>query len=161
MPARPTWLIRVADILDRLRLTGGPPFLDRAAIEKLFCVSRRQAIRLMGACRGYEVGRTFLVDRQSVIEFLEQIEDSGATRQADARKRRVLAAINEVADQAAARRVRIAVAPAKETASIVLSAPGKLEITFGSAEELLTHIASIAGAATRDFSAFRKRYEGT
>ena len=78
MPQLPLWYWRLPEIVRHLKTPGMPPILDRPAVEELFRVSRRQAIRLLGAAKGYQVGKTFIVDRQALIEYLESIEKSGA-----------------------------------------------------------------------------------
>ena len=164
MPAQPSWYLRVPEILGRLRASTAPPFLDRPAIEQLFRVSRRQAIRLMGASSGYQIGKTFLVDRQSLVAFLESVEKSGAAPQARARKQRVLTALQETANQTAARRIQIQTGLNNGLgdlpAAIELIGPGKLQITYRGAEDLLARIVDLAASATNDFPAFRSRYEG-
>jgi hypothetical protein len=168
MPKLPLWYLRVPAILAELRTPGAPPFLDRPAVEKLFRVSRRQAIRLLGVARGYQVGKTFLVERDALIGYLEGLENSGAAPQARARKRSVAAALEEVANYAAAQRVQV---PARADvlrrraanlpAAIELVAPGRLQISYRSAEDLLAQIVELAAAATNDFPSFRNLYEGT
>ena len=167
MPKLPLWYRRVPEILQQLRSTGAPPFLDRPAIEQLFHLSRRQAIRLLGALRGYQVGKTFLVERASLIEFLDSREKSGAAPEARARRQRVATALNEVANYAAAQRVQVRTSPdvfrrrpANLPAAIELVAPGKLQISYHGAEDLLSQIVELAAAATNDFPGFRKLYEG-
>ena len=164
MPAQPSWLVRIPAILECLRDPTTSPFLDRPAVERLFGVRRRQAIRLMGGCRGYQVGRTFLVDRQAVIEFLEEADRSGSGEQARARKQRVMAFINEGANQAAAREVQIprpaAGVQAGLPGGISVSGAGRIEIRYGSAEELLARVAELVTAATRDFASFQQAVTG-
>ena len=58
-------------MLQQLRSPAAPPFLDRPAIEQLFSIRRRQAIRVLAAASGYQVGKTFVVERQALIDFLE------------------------------------------------------------------------------------------
>ena len=166
MPQLPLWYSRVPAILDQLRSPDAPPFLDRATVESLFHVRRRQAIRLLGAADGYQVGKTFLVERQSLIAFLERLENSGAAPQARARKRSVAAALNEVANHAAAQRVQVPATadifrrrPADLPPAIELLAPGKLQISYRGAEDLLAQIVELAAAAANDFPGFRKLYE--
>jgi hypothetical protein len=167
MPKLPLWYRRVPEILGQLRSPGAPPFLDRPAIEQLFQVRRRQAIRLLGSMHGYQVGKTFLVDRASLIDFLDGLEKSGAAPEARARQSRVAVALNEVANYAAAQRVQIRTSPdvfrrrpANLPAAIEIVAPGKLQISYHGAEDLLSQIVELASAATNDFSGFRKLYEG-
>lgn len=167
VPAQPSWYLRLPEILASLRAEGAPPFLDRPAIENLFRVRRRQAIRLLGLARGYQVGKTFLADRQSLIGYLEQVSSSGAPAQARARKERVLAALNEVASHAAAQKIHARTTsevyrqrPGDLPDSIELVAPGRLQISYNGAEDLLARIAELAAAAANDFPAFRRIYEG-
>jgi hypothetical protein len=166
MPQLPLWYSRVPAILDQLCSPAAPPFLDRSAVEALFHVSRRQAIRLLGAAEGYQVGKTFLVERRALIAFLEELENSGAAPQARARKRSVAAALNEVANHAAAQRIQVPATadvfrrrPADLPAAIELVAPGKLQISYSGAEDLLAQIVELAAAAANDFPGFRKLYE--
>lgn len=166
VPKLPHWYERVPEILGRLTVADAPPFVDRAAVEQLFRLSRRQAIRLLAAAHGYQVGKTFLVERQALVDYLNGLENSGAAPEARARKRRVAAALNEVANHAAAQRVQVQTAPdvlrrrpADLPAAIELVAPGKLLISYRGAEDLLAQIVELAAAAANDFPAFRKLYE--
>ncbi len=167
MPAQPSWYLRLPEILASLRADGAPPFLDRPAVEQLFRVRRRQAIRLLGAAQGYQIGKTFLVDRQSLLQYLEKVEASGAPEQSRARKERVLAALSEVVNHVAAQRIHVRAnsevyrrRPADLPDSIELIGPGRIQISYSGAEELLARIAELAAAAANDFPAFRKLYEG-
>jgi hypothetical protein len=167
MPKLPGWYLSVPAILQQLRSPDAPPFLDRPAVEKLFSIRRRQAIRVLAAASGYQVGKTFVVERQAVVEFLEGMESSGVAPKARARKRRVAAALNEVANHAAAQRVQVHTAPdvlrrqpGSLPSAIELVAPGKLQISYGGAEDLLAKIVELAAAAANDFPAFRNLYEG-
>lgn len=167
MPAQPSWYTRVPDILERLRSPTAPPFLDRPAMEQLFGVGRRQAIRLMGSSNGYQIGKTFLVERQSLIAFLDSIENSGLAAQARKRKQRVLNALNQVAHRAAAERIQIRTGATEtghqtpnQPTAIEIIEPGKLQITYSGAEDLLARLVELASSATNDFPAFRTRYEG-
>lgn len=166
MPQLPLWYSRVPAILGQLRSPGAPPFLDRSAVESLFHVSRRQAIRLLGAADGYQVGKTFLVERQALMAFLESVENSGAGPEARARKRSVVAALDEVRNHAAAQRIQVPATadvfrrrPADLPPAIELVAPGKLQISYSGAEDLLAQIVELAAAAANDFPGFRKLYE--
>jgi hypothetical protein len=167
MAKLPRWYLRVPEMLAQLRTPATPPFLDRPLIEELFRVSRRQAIRLLGAVEGYQLGKTFLVDRETLIAYLAALETSGQAPQARARKQRVALALQEVANHAAAQRVQVRTTPdvlrrrpADLPAAIELLAPGKLQISYHGAEDLLANLVELAAAATNDFHTFRKLYEG-
>ena len=107
MPAFPGWYILVPQILESLSQPTAPPFLDRSSIERVFQVRRRQAIRLMQQWGGYQVGKTFLVDRKAVVQSLTGLLKSGCIDQVLQRKRRVFEAISEAENSAAARRAKI------------------------------------------------------
>src|SRR5947209_6867487 len=98
MPKAPCWYSRVPDILYALRRPGAPPLLDRDAVEGLFRVSRRQAIRILNAARGYQVGKTFIVEREALARFVDEVENSGASREVRTQKQRIATALNEVAN---------------------------------------------------------------
>ena len=74
---------RIIEELRRLPV----PVLDRATIEKLFGLKRRQAIGLPHRFGGYQSGKTFLVDRQELVEQLEALRD-GETFSHEQRRRR-------------------------------------------------------------------------
>ena len=119
----------------------------------------------MGACGGYQVGKTYLVDRTSLLRFLDQVARTGVVGEALARKRRVCEALDESANFTAAQRTRIQFnSPslsrmADLPAGVELIAPGKLQITYAGATELLAQIAELAAAAADDFSRFQRLVE--
>ena len=167
MPKSPIWYSRLPEILSRLGAHGAPPLLDRAAVEQLFGVSRRQAIRILNTAKGYQVGKTFIVETQALAMFLDGIEQSGAGRDVRARKQRIAATLNEVANYAEAQRVEIR--PRSEALShktshppsaFELIGPGKLQISYDNPEDLLARIVELASAAANDFPAFRRLYGG-
>ena len=165
MPIQASWYLRIPEIVDQLHAPAAPPFLDRAGIESLFRLRRRQAIRLMGACGGYQIGKTYLVDRASLLRYLEELTRTGVATDALERKRRVGEALNESANFVAARRTRIRMDTAARTranlpAGIELIAPGTLQITYGGATDLLAQIAELASSAANDFPRFQKIVEG-
>ena len=163
MPAQPSWHVRVPEILAALSVPESPPFLDRPAFERLFRVRRRQAIRLLVQCDGYQVGRTFLAGRESVITFLQSVKQSGGAEAARGRRLRIGVAINEAVNHLAASQPRVKARPALGASlhpGIEFPAPGQLQISFNDATELLTRIVELATFATNDFARFRKVLEG-
>ena len=166
MPAQPSWHLRVPQIRAALSSPVSPPFFDRPAIEKLFGLRRRQAIRILTACGGYQVGKTFLVNREALLAYVAEVEKAGAVDRARQRKQRISAALNEVANLTAAQRTQIRTdpdllrrRPADLPAAIELVAPGKIQIRYHGATDLLAQIAELAAAATNDFPRFRKIFE--
>ena len=166
MPTLPRWYLRVPEMLARLRTPGAPPFLDRPAIEALFQVRRRQAIRLLGTAQGYQVGKTFLVDREALIAYLDAFEHSGAAPQARERRWRVAATLNEASQHLAAQSIQVPTArdvlrrrASQLPEAIEITGPGRLQISFTSAEDLLAKVAELAAAATNDYPSFRQYVE--
>ena len=167
MPQVPAWYQRIPGILARLRLPNAPPVLDRTAVEELFGLQRRQAIRVLNSAGGYQVGKTFIVGRDILIQFLEGIAGSPPVRQSRARQLRVAAVLKEAADLAEASRVEIRPVPAPASGAeaglpraVELLGPGKLQISYEDAEDLLGRIVELASAAADNFPAFRKLYGG-
>lgn len=167
MPVQPSWHLRVPEIRAALGSPASPPFLDRPAIEKLFGLRRRQAIRILTACGGYQVGRTFLISREALLCYMEEVQQAGSVDRLRQRKLRISAALNEVANHVAAQRTQIrtdpellARRPADLPAAIELVAPGKIQISYHGATDLLAQIAELAAAATNDFPRFRQIFEG-
>jgi hypothetical protein len=77
------------------------------------------------------------------------------------------AALEEAANSVAARRARVLanLGPRRSAGSdlpqaVELVAPGKLQISYQGAPDLLARIAELAAAATQDFPRFRRIVEG-
>jgi hypothetical protein len=140
-----------------LRDAGGPPVLDRAAFERLFGVSRRQAIRLMQQVGGgYVSGKTALVERDSVVAYLSAMDEP--VRRALTRQKRIVAALDRK------QQPQIAAAPQPAPAGslpqgVVRTAPGTVQIHYESATDLLSRIVDLASSAANDFDEFRRSVE--
>ncbi len=120
----------------------------------------------MGVFGGYQVGKAFLVDRRELMAALERISASGAVAASLARKQRVLAAVNEASRRAVAASTEIRTDPAvfrrrppELPAAIEIVAPGKVQISYHGAEDLLAQIVELASAAANDFPRFREMFE--
>src|ERR1700682_5747192 len=106
MPAESEWMGHVPELTSLLgRLPA--PVLDRAAIETLFGVKRRRAIQLLAQFGGYQTGRTFLVDRDSLLRQLEKIRDGDRVQREAARRERRAGSLAALRKHAAASRVQI------------------------------------------------------
>ena len=103
-------MLHLPRIIEELRLLQ-VPVLDRAAIEKLFGLKRRQAIQLLHRFGGYQAGRTFLVDRQELVEQLEAIRDGETFRYEQRRRRRLVVEIESVRKYLQAAAVKIPLRP--------------------------------------------------
>src|SRR3954470_19869243 len=109
MPAKPRWWRHIPEIrkmLEDARL----PVIDRASVERLFGLERRQAIDLMHRFSGYQAGRTFLIGREQLIDALDAIAASGDYQQEAARRDRLVASVDAARRTRQTEAVRIPVA---------------------------------------------------
>ena len=101
------------------------------------------------------------------MQSLGYLLETGCIDQALQRKHRIIEAISEAENIAAARRAKIYVDPQvfdsrkpELPAAIERVAPGKLQITYNGAEDLLARVAELAAMATRNFPHFQEMVEG-
>ena len=163
MPAKPTWFLRVPEILDQLRGMEGAPLLDRPCFERLFEVRRRRAHQLMARFGGFQIGRSYLVDRRQVIRMLERVSKGEAFAQESRRKARVVESLEVARRQLAGRRVEIASTPHVEIVGLpagVNIEKGLLRVEFRTTEELLKRLFELSQAILADYESFRERIEG-
>jgi hypothetical protein len=167
MPDLPTWIHRLPEILAWLESDEAPPFLNRGLLEGVFRLHRRQALRLMEKAGGYQAGRTYLIDRCQLADFLRH-RDTHTVEQAALRKVRLSDKIDESRRQVEARRVRVRVDPDLENpgaphsqlpAGIESVAHDRIEIRFFGAEDLLSKVAALAALAVHEPARFRQIFE--
>ena len=136
------------------------PVLDRAAVERLFGLHRRQAIELMNRFGGYQAGRTLLIGRGQLIAQLDAITAGAEYQQEAARRERLATTVESVRRSRESEAVRIRVSPAVFSTRMatlgpgVQLRPGRLEIDFGGAEDLLRKLFSLAQAVANDYTGF-------
>jgi len=159
MPAKATWLLRVPEILAAVA-DSSVPFFDRAAVEQLFQLRRRQAVNLMRKFGGYQVGKAFLIPRQELVRQLELIALGAEFQWEDRRKQRVEELLEDARRAAKARQVEIAV-PASARGgrldglpSTVHLSPGQLSVHFQSPEDLLRQLFELSKAIGSDYEGF-------
>jgi hypothetical protein len=161
MPAKAAWLLEVPRILDEL--TGlEAPVVDRTVFERIFHVRRRRAIQLMHHFGGYQVGKTFLVERHALMDSLAEVRDGAEFRGESQRKERLAKLLDELRKHRKAAAISIAVNDDSFSRTMVnlpdgvSFAPGALEVRFGSTEELLSKLFALAQAIANDFEAFER-----
>ena len=161
MPDQPTWIHRLPEILAWLESSDAPPFLHRGLIEGIFGLRRRQSLRLMEKAGGYQAGRTYLIDRQQLAQFL-RARDSAGVEQASQRKIRLSDAVDESRRQVEARRVRVRIDPGPQPAlppGIETLGPDRIQIRFFGAEDLISKVAALAAFAVHEPARFRQTFE--
>ena len=157
MPAKPRWLLHLPEIIDQLCALEAP-VVDRATVEGLFGLRRRQAINIMHSFGGYEIGKTALIERGVLIGRLRDIAAGERFRFEHRRRERLAGRLDELRRyrQAAAVEIHVEPAPAPNASlppGVRLEA-GRLLIEFGSVEDLLAKLYGIAQAAAEDFTRF-------
>ena len=141
---------------------AGLPVVDRAAVERLFGLQRRQAIELMHRFGGYQAGRTFLIAREQILAQLDSILATGEYEQEAARRERLVAVVESVRRTRQSESVRIPVSPEVFDSRIgtlgpgVQLEPGKLEIEFAGPEDLLRKLFGLAQAVANDYAGFER-----
>jgi hypothetical protein len=164
MPANPLWLLQIPEIVSLLE-TFDVPVVDRAIVERLFRLRRRQAIELLHRFGGYQAGRTFLVDRHLLIEQLRRLGDGEEFRKESQRKERLDHAVDQLRRHRTAVRVKVAVQPDVLSRKLTDLSPGvalevgHLHIAFSGTEDLLGKLFELSQAASNDFDRFRAAAE--
>jgi hypothetical protein len=160
MPAQPQWLLRLPAIIDELEAVPAP-VVDRAVVERVFRVRRRRAIQLLGDFGGYQSGRTFLVDRDSLLHRLRGLAGGDRFTYEKRRRERLSESLERVRQERQAVRIPVAVPQAlgDDRTLPALPAgtrlePGRLTVEFAGVEELLGKLYQLAQAAAGDFQGF-------
>jgi hypothetical protein len=143
------------------------PVIDRAAVEQLFGLRRRQAIELMNRFGGYQTGRTLLIGRAQLIAQLDAIAAGDDFQQEAGRRERLAATVESVRRTRESEAVRIPISPAifaTRMATLgdgVQLRPGKLEIEFAGPEDLLRKLFALAQAVANDYAGFERAAVGS
>lgn len=142
------------------------PVVDRAVIQEVFDLGRRQSIELMHRFGGYQAGRTFLIERNRLIAELDAIGSSGEYQREVARHEKLTTAVAKLQRERRAKEVRFDVPPGvRETRIATLPEsvhlePGKLEIDFSGSQDLLAKLFALSQAAANDYDGFLNVSDG-
>ena len=159
MPAKPAWLLRVPEIIEEVRGLQAP-VVDRATLERMFSVRRRRAIDLMQRIGGYHCGRTYLISREDILDWLERVQAEPGFQSEETRKRKLTGQLNELHRHRAAARVTIPVlrdAGLTRLPSLpegITITTGTLCVLFATTEELLARLYAFSQLVADDFEAF-------
>jgi hypothetical protein len=156
MPRQNEWYQHLPAALEILR--GLPcPVVDRASIETLFHLGRRQAIRFLARFGGYQSGRTYLLDRIELIHQLEALLDEPDYHRDRSRRRRVAIMARDLQKDWAARQTPVSpplsnIRSLNDLPRAVRLDEGRLEIVFQTREELLTHLLALVRALAAELN---------
>lgn len=157
MPRKSEWLQHVTSAIEQLH-DFPAPVVDRATLEQLLQVRRRQAIRLMHRFGGYQTSRTYLIDRTELLKQLQTIA-AGETHQGEIqRQQRLIASLRP------RKSIRVAIdvwdRQFTELPPGTVIRPGILEIEFKTADELLGRLFALAQAIHNDYEGFETLIAG-
>jgi hypothetical protein len=156
MPAKPQWWTKLPEILKTIESLE-TAWIDRPMIEKIFAVRRRRAIELLNQFGGFQTGRTFLIERDALLETLRAIHTGQDYHWDRKRRRRLSDALSTARQFSQAARIRIQVElPSPGLPAGVILEPGRMTIDFRGVHDLLTKLYSISRAAAQDFEAFQQ-----
>lgn len=156
MARQKEWYQRVPSALAALRALPCP-VVDRATLEILLGLRRRQAIRMMVHFGGYLSGKAYLVDREDLIRQLETIRQGDDYIHDQARRRRVAQMAAKLNEDWAARQTVIApprrrIEGFADLPGTVRLEEGRLEIAFANQEDLLTQLLALVQALARELN---------
>jgi len=164
VPAQPLWFVRLPEIIAQISAIQAP-IIDRAVMEGVFGVRRRRAVEMMGAFGGYQVGRTFVVERLKMLAELQRMRQSGEFQFEVHRKQRLAGELDRARRSRASATVSIPIEQpdlerkAPDFPAGVELQPGRLTVVFGTAEELVQRLYGLAQMALHDFQAFKSTAE--
>jgi len=149
---------RIPAMLAELRKPDAPPFYDRAAIEALFILKRRQSIATMKQIDRYTAGKAFIIERIKIINFLENHRKKGQTEAE--RQQRVADSLAGFRNEAPSHpTIPIPILGVKKEvlkttiaglSSDIELIPGRLTISFQDSNELLLKLFELAQAIQND-----------
>jgi hypothetical protein len=160
MPRQSEWTEQLPAALEELRRFPAP-VIDRAILEKVLRIHRRAAIRLMHRVGGFQVGKTFLIDRLQLIGQLEQIGRGEEVTAERDRRARLADVLEKTRRLAPGRKIRIDTAAdvrdrvLKDLPAGIHLQPGELRIEFFGAEDLLRHLFELSQAMVNDYARFQ------
>ena len=160
MAAPPKWHARLPEIRAALDALESPA-LDRAMVEELFALSRRQALRLMAAVHPHRKGRPSLIPRAALLASLDTLLAKRPIQGEILRKRRLRESLLALEREARPRTSPVTPSPNSLPwpEGVSIPALGCLEIRFATGEELLGRVLALAEEAARDFDGFMTRLE--
>jgi hypothetical protein len=153
------WIHRIPAAVRILR-SSTAPFADRSDVERILQVSRRGAVRILHRLGAAELGRNLVIDREQLIARLLAVASGEEVQYERRRFQRLEQELATAAKDFRARHVAVKSSPAIEDTTMrslpssVRLRPGRLEIDFGSPEELLTRLYDLSQAVANDYPTF-------
>ena len=165
MPAHPLWLDRLPTLQAQVADDSGPLWWDRADIERLFGLHRRQAISLLHQMGAEWIGTNLAIERSALRRFLEDPRRRMAHQEEQTRSARVAATLAELRREQNARQIAIPLRATPERLDFAGLPSGidlqrhQLTIAYETAAELLEKLAALAQALMHDFETFEAKLQ--
>ncbi len=158
MPAKPRWLLAIPDAIRQLEARD-ENLLTRRDIERLFGVSKVRAVQLMTAFGAHRTGHLLTLPRAELLRQLRRHRKRAAFRHEETRREKVVTEIRK----ARLTGIRVAVpVEALEALEARLAGlpegvsvePGRIEVSFGGAQEAVGRLYALAQALVSDYERF-------
>ncbi len=152
MPRKAEWPNRLDEALRQLRALTAPT-IDRAGVEQLLGVSPRQALRILRRFSSRLVGKNLAIGRTELIAHLESFRAGEPVQQERRRLSRVAEEIERLRHRVQAKNIAVPIEQGGEFGLLpegLRLAPGRLEITFSTGEDLLGKLLALAQAVAAD-----------
>jgi len=162
MPAQPLWIERLPDLIAQVTQPDAPTWWDRPAIETLFGLRRRQAIALLGKLGARRFGTGFVVERSTLLRFLEHPHRRDAFLDDQARTVRVAGGLAAAQRELDGRAISIPTAFDPERIDFAGLPAGielqrrQLTVSFETPTELLEKLFALAKALMNDYNTFEE-----
>jgi hypothetical protein len=165
MPASPLWLARLPELQAQVADARTPLWWDRAAIQPLFGLRRRQAIALLHQMGARWIGRNLAIERSALQRFLAEPRRHAAYQEEHTRSARVATVFEQLRGEQRARQVAIPLPAAPEHLTFAGLPAGvelerrRLTIAFETPGELLEKLVALAQAMAGDFETFEAQFQ--
>jgi hypothetical protein len=166
MPDQPTWHARIPLIIESLEKSE-ELLLDRFSLERLLHLSRRQTLRVMSSLGGYQIGCSYVVERQVLLRQLKSIQAQAHVERLLRRKRRIWQSLQKERDTLQARSIPIKSGslPSLTTWAALPEGislrPGALTITYSEPQELLRRLYILSQILAKHYESFLKFHSST
>jgi hypothetical protein len=169
MPDKPRWLDRLPQAVQSLE--GSPlPWVDRSTIEDLLGVRRRRAQQILAPLAAQPSGHTTIVEKSVLIQHLRRMAAGEITFYEKRRRQRLWQEIEQDRQRWAETPPVFVEAPPEMLQAVyrkdfeglpegVELAPGRITVTFETAEEALQKLLALALAIGQNRKTFEERVE--
>ena len=169
LPDKPRWLDRLPQAIAALE-NSPLPWVDRSTIEDLLGVRRRRAQQILAPLAAQAAGHTVIVDKTALIQHLRQMAAGEVTFYEKKRRQRLWRKLQEEHDRWAETPPVFVEAPPDMLQAVykrdleglpegVELAPGRITVTFETAEEALQKLLALAMAVGQNRKTFEDRVE--